>query len=294
MQGPPALVVTGASGLVGRALGARRDLVGLSRRQPSPDAPYWEPQAGRVHGLDDRVVGAVVHLAGESVAGGRWTAEKKRRIRESRIQGTRTIVDWMTARQQRPEVLVSASAVGLYGDGGDTEITESSPSGTGFLADVCREWEAEADRAAAAGIRVVKLRIGIVLAEDGGALEKMLTPFKFGLGGPMGSGQQWLPWVHLEDVVRIVEWALTTQSARGAYNVVSPGLVRQKAFARTLGRVLGRPTVLPAPGFALKAVLGEFAEEGLLAGQRAVPRKLLDEGFEFRFPSLEAALRDVT
>jgi uncharacterized protein (TIGR01777 family) len=203
------------------------------------------------------------------------------------------VVDWMTGRQQRPEVLVSASAVGLYGDCGDAEITEDAPRGAGFLADVVEAWEAEADRAEAAGVRVVKLRIGIVLAEGGGALEKMMLPFKLGLGGPMGNGQQCLPWVHLEDVVRVVEWALRTPAARGAYNVVAPGVVRQKVFARTLGRVLGRPAVLPAPAFALKAALGQFAEEGLLAGQRAAPRRLLDAGFEFRFPSVEAALRDV-
>jgi len=290
MDTTPALLVTGASGLVGTALSARRAVLPLSRRPSGPDAPFWNPAAGKVHGLDDRTVGAVVHLAGESVGEGRWTADKKARIRDSRVQGTRTLVDHLRARTQRPEVLVSASAVGIYGDRGDEVIRDDAAAGTGFLAEVAEAWEAEADRAAEVGIRVVKLRIGIVMSPTGGALEKMLPPFRLGAGGPMGSGRQWFPWVHLDDVVGAIEWALTTPSARGAYNMVGPEPVRQKDFARALGRALGRPAIMPAPAFALRLALGEFADEGLLAGQRCVPERLQAEGYAFQHPTLDPAL----
>jgi uncharacterized protein len=290
MHAPPALLVTGASGLVGRALGARRTLLALSRRQPEPGAAWWDPAAGEVHGLDDRTLGAVVHLAGESVGEGRWTPEKKARIRGSRVQGTRTLVSFLKGRTQRPEVLVSASAVGLYGDRGDERIGDDAAPGTGFLAEVVQAWEAEADRAAEVGIRVVKLRIGIVLAPDGGALAKMLPPFRLGAGGPIGSGKQWFPWVHLDDVVAAIEWALTTPSVRGSYNLVGPQPVRQRDFARALGAAVGRPAVLPAPAFALRLALGEFADEGLLSGQRCMPDRLRAEGFGFQHPTLAGAL----
>lgn len=290
MNQPPALLVTGASGLVGRSLAARRTLLPLSRRQPAPDAPWWDPAAGAVHGLDERTLGAVVHLAGESVGEGRWTPDKKARIRDSRVQGTRTLVSYLKGRTQRPEVLVSASAVGLYGDRGDEIIRDGAPAGTGFLAEVVEAWEAEVDRAADAGIRVVKLRIGIVLSADGGALAKMLPAFKLGGGGPMGSGRQWFPWVHLDDVVGAIEWALTTPSARGAYNLVAPEPVRQKDFAKALGRSVGRPAIVPAPAFALRLALGEFADEGLLAGQRCVPDRLQAEGYAFQHAQLDGAL----
>ncbi|MEC7947475.1 MAG: TIGR01777 family oxidoreductase [Myxococcota bacterium] len=293
MQSPPALLVTGASGLIGRALAERRSVLPLSRRQPAPDAPWWDPAAGDVHGLDSHTLGAVVHLAGENVGEGRWTAEKKARIRDSRVQGTRTLVSYLQGRTQRPEVLVSASAVGIYGDRGDQVVAEDTPAGTGFLAEVAEAWEAEADRAADVGIRVVKLRIGIVLAADGGALAKMLPPFRLGAGGPLGSGKQWFPWVHLEDVVGAIEWALTTSSARGVYNLVAPEPVRQKDFARALGAAVGRPAVVPAPAFALRLALGEFADEGLLAGQRCVPARLREEGYAFRQPALADALKTV-
>jgi uncharacterized protein (TIGR01777 family) len=290
MDNTPALLVTGASGLVGTALSARRTLLPLSRRQRSPGDPYWDPAAGLIHGLDDRTLGAVVHLAGESVGEGRWTADKKARIRDSRVQGTRTLVAYLAGRKQRPEVLVSASAVGIYGDRGDEVLRDDAAAGTGFLAEVAQAWEAEADRAKDAGIRVVKLRIGIVLSEHGGALEKMLPPFRMGAGGPMGSGKQWFPWVHLDDVVGAIEWALTTPSARGAYNMVGPEPVRQGDFAKALGGALGRPAFLPAPAFALRLALGEFADEGLLAGQRCVPDRLQAEGYRFSHETLAGAL----
>ena len=290
MDTAPALLVTGASGLVGTALSARRAVLPLSRRQPEPGAPYWDPAGGAVHGLDDRTIGAVVHLAGENVGEGRWSADKKARIRDSRVQGTRTLVDHLKARTQRPEVLVSASAVGIYGDRGDELLEDDASAGTGFLAEVAQAWEAEADRAAEVGIRVVKLRIGIVMSPTGGALEKMLPPFRLGAGGPMGSGRQWFPWVHLDDVVGAIEWAMTTSSARGVYNMVGPEPVRQKDFARALGRALGRPAVMPAPAFALRLALGEFADEGLLAGQRCVPKRLREEGYAFQHESLAGAL----
>jgi uncharacterized protein (TIGR01777 family) len=236
----------------------------------------------------------VVHLAGESVGEGRWTPEKKSRIRSSRVQGTRTLVSYLKGRAQRPEVLVSASAVGLYGDRGDELIGDDAAPGSGFLAEVAEAWEAEADRAAEVGIRVVKLRIGIVLSPEGGALGKMLPPFRLGVGGPIGSGKQWFPWVHLDDVVSTIEWALTTPTARGAYNLVGPEPVRQRDFAKALGAAVGRPAVLPAPAFALRLAFGEFADEGLLSGQRCVPGRLQAEGYGFRHPTLAGALAAVT
>lgn len=298
MSGPPSLLVTGASGLVGGALSARalsadRPVLPLSRRPAQAGDPWWAPTEGEVHGLDAHTLGAVVHLAGESVGEGRWTPEKKARILDSRMLGTRTLVGHLLGRSQRPEVLVSASAVGLYGDRGDEIIGDDAAPGTGFLADVVRAWEAEVDRAADAGIRVVKLRIGIVLAAEGGALGKMLPAFRLGAGGPLGSGRQWFPWVHLDDVVGAIEWALTTPSARGAYNLVAPEPVRQRDFAKALGAALGRPAVLPAPAFALRLALGEFADEGLLAGQRCVPQRLGAGGYRFRHPTLAGALAAV-
>jgi uncharacterized protein (TIGR01777 family) len=236
----------------------------------------------------------VVHLAGESVASGRWTATRKRAIRESRVTGTRTLVDWLITREPRPEVLVSASAIGFYGDRGDEPLDESSPVGGGFLAEVCRDWEAEAERAEAAGIRVVRLRIGLVLTREGGALSRMLPLFRLGLGGPVGSGRQWFPWIHLEDVLNVVEWALETPSARAAYNLVAPGIVRQADFATALGRVLRRPALLPTPAFALRLALGELADEALLASAQVTSRRLQSEGYAFRWPDLRPALLEIT
>jgi uncharacterized protein len=286
----PVLLVTGATGLVGSALGARRAIVGLPRGGAAP--LRWDPQAGVVD--DGRTIGAVVHLAGAGVADSRWTPERKKVLWDSRIVGTRTLVDWLIARRQRPEVLVSVAAVGIYGSRGDDELTEDSSPGSGFLAGLCQAWEAEAERAREAGLRVVVLRLGVVLDADGGALAKMLPPWRLGLGGPVGGGRQWFPWIHIHDAVGGIEAALSDPTWSGAYNLVAPGVVRQADFATALGAALGRPARIPSPVPVLKLALGsEMVDETLLASQRVVPRAMVAAGYGFRFPALAPALADL-
>ena len=292
MSTMPHLLVTGASGLVGQALAARRPITPLPRRDPGDGSAWWEPSAAMIHSAPP-LIGGVVHLAGAPVAGGRWTEAKKKAIYNSRVQGTAALVSWLSQREQRPSVLISASAVGFYGDRGDEVLTEDARVGEGFLATVVRDWEAEADRAAELGIRVVKLRIGIVLSSTGGAMGEMLPIFRAGMGGPMGNGRQWFPWVHIDDVLNVIEWALSSEQARGAYNLAAPGICAQRDFARALGRALGRPAFVPAPRLALKMALGEFAEEALLASSRVVPSRLEAAGYEFAWPALAPALEDV-
>ncbi len=297
------VLVTGATGLVGRALVrdllAHADDVVVVSRDPAgarallpgiAGAHAWSPLAEPlpVEALDG--ADAVVHLLGESIAG-RWTAAKKRAIRETRVESTRNVVEAFRSVSARPAVLVSASAMGYYGSRGDQELDEESGPGEGFLADVAREWEAEASRAQELGLRVVVLRTANVLAPDGGTLSPLRRLFRLGLGGPMGSGRQWLPWVHVADEVGIIRLALT-EALSGAVNVVAPGIVRQRDFARTLGRVLGRPALVPAPAWALRLVLGELAGESL-SSQRMAPQAALAADYAFRFPDLELALRDL-
>ncbi len=285
------LLVTGAGGGIGQAMAADRPVVPLPRRDRG--GLWWEPLEGRVHIPDDQPVEAVVHLAGEPIAGQRWTEDSKRLMRDSRVLGTRSLVDWMASRVERPRVLVSASAVGIYGSRGDEELDEDAGVGQGFLAQLVADWEAEALRARELGVRVVCLRIGVVMDPSSGALSEMLTPARFGLGGPLGSGQQWMPWVHVRDVVRGFLWALDTSTASGPYNLTAPGIARQIELARTLGRVLGRPAFLPAPLWALRLAFGELADEALVSSQRAAPVRLLEEGFTFQHPELEPALRNL-
>jgi uncharacterized protein (TIGR01777 family) len=251
----------------------------------------WLPQNGYIdpEALDG--IDAVVHLAGETVAG-RWTEDKKRRIRESRVAGTRLLSERIAALDAPPRVLVSASAIGVYGDRGEERLTEDSPTGQGFLADVVRAWEAAAEPARAAGIRVVHPRFGIVQSARGGALKTQLPLFKLGLGGAVGGGRQYVSWVTIDDVVAAVTFALSHDDVAGAVNVTAPAPVTQAEYARTLGRVLGRPAVLPAPAFAVRLALGEFAGE-ILGGQRVIPQRLSDCGYAFRYRELEPALRHV-
>jgi uncharacterized protein (TIGR01777 family) len=223
---------------------------------------------------------------------GRWTEVKKRRILESRVKGTRLLSEALAGREPRPAVLACASAIGLYGDRGDEQVTEQSPAGEGFLADVVQAWEGAAAPARDGGIRVVNLRFGIVQSKDGGALATLLPIFRLGLGGPVGSGRQYVSWVAIDDVVGAIQYALANDSLSGPVNGVAPEPVRNSEYGRTLGRVLGRPAVLPAPAFAVRLALGEFAQE-LLGGQRVVPERLRRSGYEFRYPQLEPALRHV-
>lgn len=300
------ILITGVTGLVGarlagalasdgvRVAGVSRDPTGAQRRVPSlarahawtTDAPI-PPEA-----LEG--VRAIVHLAGESVAG-RWTAAHKRAIRESRVEGTRRVVDAIAARapRERPRVLVSASAIGYYGDTGERDVIESDPPATGdFLAEVCVAWEREARRATELGVRVVTPRIGLVMARQGGALERMRPLFAAGLGGALGSGAQWWPWIHVDDVVGILRHAIDRDDLEGPVDATAPSPVRQREFAAVLARVMRRPALLPTPALALRAVLGEFADE-VLGSRKVLPRRALETGYRFRFPELEPALADL-
>ena len=241
---------------------------------------------------------AVINLAGTPVAGQRWTPEYKKQILDSRIETTRRLVDAMRSSEHRPPVLLSASGIGYYGDRKDEPVTETDAPGNDFLADVCKAWEAEAQKAEALGVRVARLRIGVVLGH-GGALEKMLhplplpfNPYKLGAGGPIGSGKQWLSWIHLDDVLGLITWAMTNAQAQGAINLTAPNPRTYGDFARALGHIFHRPTILPVPAFALRALLGEFAET-LLTGQKVLPSVAEQQGYRFRFPTLEPALRSL-
>jgi uncharacterized protein (TIGR01777 family) len=294
------VAISGASGLIGAALIASLQAGGhraipLVRRAPRPgeDALRWDPASGTISPAGPSVADAIVHLAGDSVMGLRWTADKKRRIRESRTIATRLLVQTLTRLAKPPAVLVCASGVGYYGSRGDEVLSEESRPGTGFLADLAREWEAATATAIAQGIRVVNLRLGVVLSAHGGALAKMLTPFRLGLGGVIGDGAQWMSWIALDDVTGAIRHALTTDALRGPVNAVAPAPVTNAEFTRTLGRALGRPTLVPLPAFAARLALGEMADELLLASQRVVPARLQASGYRFRYPTLEDALRAV-
>jgi len=293
-------LLTGATGFIGRHLVdhllANGHSVNYLGRQRSTSLDtraafhYWdrqdEPRLESVPRLD-----AVFHLAGEPVAQ-RWTAEVKKRIMESRIDGTRKLVSAIGKLKYKPSVLVSTSAVGCYGDRGDQVLTEASTAGDGFLADVCKGWEREATRATEFGLRVALLRVATVLGKDGGALKTMLVPFKVGIGGRFGDGKQWMPWIHLDDLVSLYVFAAENGSAEGPLNAAAPETVTNEQFTKTLGKVLGRPTFIPAPRFALQAVLGELAGF-VLSSQKVIPEATERAGFKFRFGQLEQALRAV-
>lgn len=291
------VAISGASGLVGAALGAFLTAGGhrvsrLVRGEPrGEDEIGWDPRDDSIEAEKLEGVDALVHLAGENIAGGRWSAGRKRRIRESRVRGTRLLAATLASLSRRPAVLVSASALGYYGDRGDETLDESSAPGAGFLAQVCREWEAATEPAERAGIRVVRLRIGLVLSAAGGALGTMLPLFRAGLGGRLGDGRQFISWIAHDDLIGVIHHALIDDSLRGPVNAVAPQPVRNAEFTRTLGRVLRRPTVLPAPAAALRLALGEMANELLLSSTRLAPRALAAAGFEPRFSRLEPALR---
>ena len=295
------ILVTGATGFVGAVLcrtftqqGHRMTALSRDPRRAKETVPElvqvhgWEPAAGPPprHAFDG--VEGVVHLLGESVVG-RWTTAKKKAIRDSRVVGTRNLVDALRRADPKPGILVSASAIGFYGDRQDEELTEDSTPGNDFLAGVSREWEAEARKAEEHGIRVSRLRVGIVLARGGGALGAMLLPFQLGAGGPLGSGRQWWSWIHRDDLIGQVGHLLRTRY-QGAVNGVAPSPLRQKEFARALGRVLSRPAFMPAPAFALKIVLGDFATE-LLSSKRVLPATAEQLGYAFQYPDIEGALR---
>lgn len=292
------ILITGASGLIGKALQTSFKEKGYemllgSRGEPKDERHIkWNPDTGfsaedlpRLEGLD-----TVIHLAGENISGLRWTEEKKKAIRDSRVFGTRSMIETFDKLKQKPKVFISGSAIGFYGDRGNDEMNESSSAGKTFLSEISKEWEAESRRAEDMGIRTVLLRTGIVLSKDGGALATMMTPFKLGIGGVIGSGEQWMSWISLDDVVRIINFVLENEDFRGAINVTAPNPVTNKEFTKTLGSVLYRPTFLPLPEFAVHMVFGEMGDALLLDSTRVVPKRLLDAGFEFKYPNLKDAL----
>jgi uncharacterized protein len=294
------ILVTGSSGLVGTALGSALVREGhtvcrLVRPQSVGSetsggfAVAWNPLTGELGGA---AVGAdaVVNLAGAPIAGGRWTAERKEILRASRVATTRALVKALAQMNARPRVLISASAIGVYGNRGEELLTEESAPGTEFLSGLARDWETEALTAEALGIRVVVARFGIILAKQGGALPPMMVPFKFGLGGKIGSGQQWMSWVTLQDAVGSVQFAIENASARGAINIVAPQAVRNAEFTKELARAMHRPAMFPAPAFALRMALGEMADALLLSSQRVAPQELEKLGYHFANAELPAAL----
>jgi uncharacterized protein len=296
------VIVTGATGLVGRALvrsllsdghSVTRLVRGEAQafRAPGTSAVHWQPEKGIVEAKALEGHDAAVNLAGEPIAEGRWTDEKKRRIFDSRVKGTHLLAETLAGLEAKPLVLVSASAIGFYGDRGDEVLREESASGEDFLSEVCREWEKATLAASQAGIRVAHLRIGVVLSREGGALTKMLTPFKLGVGGKVGGGRQYMSWIALEDLVNIIRRALTDEHLRGPLNAVAPVAVTNEEFTKTLGRVLGRPTIFPMPAFAARLAFGEVADALLLSSARVEPSRLKETGFEFAHSELESALR---
>ena len=291
------VMLTGSTGLVGTALppvlADQGHQVRRLCREPSGEAQatHWNPADGTFAPGAFDGIDAVVHLAGESIASGRWTAARKARIRDSRVDGTRRLCEAMAALESPPTVLVAASALGYYGDRADEMLEESSPPGSGFLPTVCQEWEDAAEPARRRGIRVVHLRIGLVLSTRGGALAQMLLPFRFGLGGVLGSGDQFMSWITLDDLTGIALRALTDDRIHGPVNAVTPHPVTNREFTKTLGKVLRRPTVVPVPAFAPRLALGEMADALLFASTRIDPAVLRKAQFEFAHPNLEGALR---
>lgn len=293
------ILISGSGGLIGTELVSLLTQKGHSvtrlvrSKRGGADEVLWNPIAriidpNLIEGFD-----AVIHLAGDPIAQGRWSAEKKARIRDSRIRGTRLLAETLARLKQPPKVLLCASAVGIYGSRGDEVLTEESPPGSGFLAEVGQEWEKACEPAGQKGIRVVNTRFGMVLSPKGGALKKMLPPFRLGIGGRLGSGRQWMSWISLPDVAEAILHLIQTESARGPINVTSPNPVTNRQFTQRLARALHRPAVFPVPAFALRLLLGEMADELLLASTRVEPKRLKATGYRFRHPELEPALREL-
>jgi uncharacterized protein (TIGR01777 family) len=299
------IIIAGGSGFIGSALvnvlqGDGHDITVLARNERSAN----EKLGGKARVLpwDGEFVGAwaeamngtdvVVNLAGESIGDGRWSGARKEKILQSRLKATRAIVDAIIKAEKKPSLLINASAVGFYGNVPSGDVDESHAPGDDFLANVCKEWELEARRAESTGVRVALIRTGIVLSKNGGALPRMLAPFKFFIGGKIGTGSQWMPWIHLEDHLGIIKYIIGRQSVSGAVNLSAPEPATMKEFARTLGKAMHRPSLFPVPGFVLKVMLGKMSSL-VLEGQRAVPKKILAAGYIFKFPQLDAALRDV-
>jgi uncharacterized protein (TIGR01777 family) len=300
------ILVSGSTGFLGTALvetleGQGHSIARLVRPETSQksaagvraESISWDPVAGQFDAAGAEGTDALIHLAGASIAGGRWNASRKKLLRTSRIDATRHLIGALAKLQRPPRVIVAASAIGYYGYRGDETLTEASVPGNDFLAGACREWEAEAARGAEFGARVVNLRFGIILAAHGGALPRMAMPFKFGAGGRLGDGRQWMSWLTLRETVSIIQFALATSGLTGPVNAVAPNPVRNSEFTGILAKTLHRPALFPAPAFALRLALGEMADALLLVSQRVMPSKLADSGYPFLQPSLAGALAEV-
>jgi len=291
------ILVSGSSGLIGSALvsslaaeGHRVSRLVRSDPKPSSGEVRWDPATGLIDASSLEGLETIIHLAGDPIAQGRWTPEKKAKIRDSRVNGTKLLSEALARLKQPPKVLACASAIGYYGDRSDQILQEDSPPGTGFLAQTCQEWEKASESAVQRGIRVVHLRFGIVLSPKGGALAMMLPIFQKGLGGKLGNGKHWMSWIALDDVVGAIQHAVVTERLRGPVNAVSPNPVTNAEFTRALGNILHRPTFFPVPAFGLRLLFGEMANEALLASAKVMPVRLAGSGYRFRYPILEEAL----
>jgi len=298
------ILLTGGTGFIGTGLANHlrekgHDLLILTRQdakiQPHPDLRYvkWQPGNGQDVISEVGDVNAIINLAGESVVNKRWTQAQKARIRDSRVEATQLIVRSIQRAEKKPKVLINASAVGFYGPRGNDSVNERVTAGDGFLADVCKAWEAHAIRAADFGVRVVRLRIGVVLGQGGGALKKMLPPFQMFAGGWLGKGDQWMSWIHMRDMIRLIEFALENDQVEGPMNATAPQPVTNKVFSLVLAQTIKRPCFAPVPPLALKALMGKMADELLLKGQRVIPQRAKDLGFSFQFPDIRTALDDL-
>jgi uncharacterized protein (TIGR01777 family) len=300
------VIITGATGFIGRPLSRRLvdagyEVVGLSR-EPETGRQIlgneitileWDGQSAKGWGGQAEGAHAVINLAGESIASGRWTEKKKQRIVRSRLDAGRAVSEAIAGAKSKPGVVIQSSGIGYYGSRGDEIVDESTPAGEGFLPDLAREWEESTKGVEALGVRHVTIRTGIVLGKDGGALPRLLTPFRFFIGGPLGSGNQGFPWIHLADQVEAICFLLENENLGGAFNLAAPEQISMKQFCRTLGRVMGRPCWFHVPGFVLRLFYGQMADEALLSGQKAAPQRLLAAGYGFRYPDAEGALRHI-
>ncbi|MFT5302159.1 MAG: hypothetical protein ACI814_002973 [Mariniblastus sp.] len=296
------ILLTGGTGFVGRELIDKiEDCVLTSRNATRAQQKLevdpsriiqWDPENEPLELSDKSHFTAVINLMGDSIAEGRWTSSKKLRIRNSRVEGTRKLVDALLARETLPSVFVSASAIGIYGDSGEDVVDESHPHGSGFLTDVCEEWEAETTRLSERGVRVVCMRIGLVIGSQGGVIGKLAPIFRWGIGGPLGNGKQWMSWIHVQDLVSQILWTIKTEAIQGPLNATSPNPVRNREFTQSLAKAVGRPAFIPVPKFGLRIGVGEFANS-LFFSQRVVPKLSLEHGFQFRFNHIDEAIQDV-
>jgi len=289
------ILISGASGFIGKAVKNSLSLKGHKvvplHRDTTQKTPYWNIENKVIELGDDHQIDVVIHLAGENIAQGRWSKKKKERILKSRVEGTRLICDFFSKTNYQPKIIISGSAIGFYGNRGDEELNEESARGSGFLPEVCSQWEEATKAASTSGIRVANMRFGMVLSPKGGAFAKMLFPFKIGLGGTIGNGKQYMSWITLVDVVEIIDQIIKNEALCGPINIVSPNPVTNSYFTKMLGKTLHRPAILPFPAFLAKIIFGEMAKELLLASAKVIPSKLQKNGYVFKYPTLETALK---